>query len=56
MTTARGNQQWHRSFFDRPELVPVLILAMSAVIDVLELDDPIPPDLFRELEQAAASP
>jgi len=39
---------------DRPELASVLVLAMSAVVDVLELGDQIPPDLFRELEQAAA--
>jgi len=38
----------------RPELVPVLALAVSTILDVLELDEQTPPELIRELEHAAA--
>ena len=43
-----------RTYFGRPELAPVLSLAMTAVIDLLELGERTPPDLIRELEDAAA--
>ena len=39
--------------FRRPELEPVLALAMAATIDLLELDERTPPDLIRELEHSA---
>jgi len=38
----------------RPELVRVLALAVSMILDVWELDEQTSPELIRELEHAAA--